>query len=97
MKTTTEINPHNAANPDPAPGNYYVSATEDNLRTYHLLLGPFSSHAEALGWVDKVRAYCVKHGPAKAAFMAYGTLKMAEDCTKPGTANKYLLAEGRAA
>lgn len=74
--------------PDTRPGNYYVSAIDGPA--YHLLLGPFTRHADALARVDPVRAFVTEHGGPKAHFMAYGTVRMADDVTKPGTANQYL-------
>lgn len=74
--------------PDPRPGNYYVSATDGP--EYHLLLGPFTRHADALARVEPVRVFVIDKGPPKAAFMAYGTVRMTDDVTRPGTANKHL-------
>lgn len=64
--------------PDPRPGNYYVSAID----------GP--AHYLPLDRVAPVRSYATAHGGPKAHFMAYGTVRMADDITRPGTANKYL-------
>ena len=85
------ILPHGIDNPDPRPGAYYVTATDDGLRTHHRLLGPFDTHAEALSWVERVRAYCRRHGGPRAVWMAYGTICAPEGTTQPGTANRYLL------
>lgn len=74
--------------PDNRPGNYYVSAIDGP--DIHLLLGPFSRHVDALSRVDAVRSFAVDKGEAKAAFMAFGTVRMPGDCTRQGTANKYL-------
>ena len=45
---------------------------------------------DALARVDPVRSYATAHGGPKAHFMAYGTVRMADDVTQPGSANKYL-------
>jgi hypothetical protein len=74
--------------PDPRPGNYYVSALDGPA--HHLLLGPFSRHADALDRVEPVRHYVTEHGGPRAHFMAYGTVRMADSVTTPGTANQYL-------
>jgi len=75
--------------PAPEPGNYYVSVV-DSGRT-GLLLGPFTQHVTALGWVDACRAHAeqVDHW---AAFYAFGTVRMADDFTRPGLFNPALLA-----
>lgn len=94
MKTiTSHVHSSNASNnntqaADPRPGHYYVSAIDGPA--HHLLLGPFSRHADALDRVEPVRQYVTAHGGPKAHFMAYGTVRMADDFTTPGTANKYL-------
>ena len=77
--------------PDSAPGNYYVSAV-DGPNTW-LLLGPFmNDHAGALEMVEKVRDLA-NNADARSCFYAFGTVRMAEDYTKPGSANKYLMPE----
>ena len=70
--------------PNPAPGNYYVSVV-DAGRT-GLLAGPFKMHAEALAKVDEVREIVVAEQPM-AHFYAYGTVKMPDEYTKPGRFN----------
>ena len=47
--------------PAPEPGNYYVSVV-DSGRT-GLLLGPFTQHVTALGWVDACRAHAEQVDP----------------------------------
>lgn len=84
----THTAPAPAQEPDPRPGNYYVSALDGPA--HYLLLGPFNRHADALARVDPVRAYATAHGGPKAHFIAYGTVRMADDVTQPGSANKYL-------
>lgn len=77
--------------PDSATGNYYVSAV-DGPNTW-LLLGPFKNdHAGALARVDEVREFA-NQADGRSHFYAFGTVRMAEDHTKPGSANKYLMPE----
>lgn len=81
--------------PDPRPGNYYVSAIDDPQSpnfTYWLLLGPFGTQQEALDRVDEVKALATRGNP-RADFYAYGTVRMADDYNKPGSANRYLLKD----
>lgn len=74
--------------PDTQPGNYYVSAV-DGPR-YFLLLGPFpNNHAAALAAVEEVRAFANDKVP-QSHFYGFGTVRMALDHDKPGSANKYL-------
>lgn len=70
--------------PDPTPGNYYVSVV-DGPRTC-ILLGPFREHVLALAKVDACRARAVAVNDW-AWFYSYGTCKMPEDYTKPGLFN----------
>lgn len=83
----TEYGP---GNPDPRPGNYYVSAVDGP--NYYLMLGPFpNDHAAALARVDEVRAFTKdKDTSGRAHFMGFGTVRMAETVTRPGNLNKYL-------
>lgn len=80
-----------AATPDPRPGHYYVSALEG--RRFALLLGPYPTHAEALGFVDAARLCAVALDP-RAVWWAYGTCRLPEDHPEPpqGHMNR-LLAE----
>jgi|SRR5688572_13855824 len=78
--------------PDPRPGNYYVSVVDRSSNAGHgrtgLLLGPFASHAEALAnqraATDKAQEVC-----SAAIWYAFGTVRMADDYTKPGVLNKF--------
>lgn len=87
----THPGPRSSQQPDTAPGNYYVSAVDPDTRDLYLMLGPFpNDHASALAAVDEVRALCMKHGGVKAHFMSYGTVRVADGVTKPGSANELL-------
>jgi hypothetical protein len=86
MKTAPILAPET---PDTRPGNYYVSAVDGP--TFYLMLGPFASHADALARVDEVRAFSIdKDRSGKACFMGFGTVRMADEVTRPGNLNKYL-------
>lgn len=62
--------------PDPEPGDYYVSARDGDK--FWLLSGPYvDDHAGALAMVAKVRAHSVQHY-ARSHFYAFGT------CRTPG-------------
>lgn len=72
---------------DKRPGNYYVSAVDGNKTV--MLLGPFTTHLEALESVDdaKNEAYRVD---IKAHWYAYGTCRTQDEYSKSGVLN-YLL------
>jgi len=72
--------------PDPRPGAYYVSV-RDGVR-YALLLGPFTTHAEALARVDEVASYAFTIDP-KNYFYAYGTCRLPDDDSVPIRAGKF--------
>jgi hypothetical protein len=60
--------------PDPAPGDYYVTCI-DGPRT-SLLLGPFTNdHAGALAMVDKARERAIELN-SWAHFYSFGTCRM---------------------
>jgi hypothetical protein len=72
---------------DPTPGNYYVSVVDAGR--LGLLAGPFRNHQDAINQVESCKelAYAANDW---AWFYSYGTVKMAEDFTKPGLFNKEL-------
>ena len=72
--------------PDGSKGNYYVSVTDAGK--VGLLLGPFKRHMDALARVFAVKGKAIDLN-AKAAFYAFGTVKMADSHTKPGLLNKH--------
>jgi hypothetical protein len=53
MKTFDTNTTHDAANPDPRPGPYFVSAI-DGSKAY-IMAGPYETHGEALAKVDPAR------------------------------------------
>jgi hypothetical protein len=73
--------------PDTEPGNYYVSIIRDGR--VGLLAGPFRKHADALAMVDQARTEAEKADP-RAAFDSFGTVRLADDYTKPGVLNARL-------
>jgi hypothetical protein len=73
--------------PDPRPGNYYVSMV-DGPR-FALLAGPFAQHAVALDQVEPAKTIAQKLDPW-ADFYAFGTVRMADDYTTPGKLNERL-------
>lgn len=94
MKAITSYrHPGNAApqEPDTQPGNYYVSTCNDS-GAFWLMLGPFpDDHAAALAAVENVRAFTCQHdSTGRAHFMAFGTVRMAHEVTRPGNCNQYL-------
>jgi hypothetical protein len=76
---------HGGQEPDPAPGPYYVSAV-DGAR-FALLLGPFRTHAEALGWVGSVQQVAMQVARREAVWAAFGTCRVRDDYTIPGKLN----------
>ena len=62
--------------PDPRPGNYYVSAIDGTKR--YFIAGPYSTHQAALGHVKEVWALAEKRDP-KAVFMSWGTARSEVD------------------
>jgi hypothetical protein len=75
--------------PDTRPGNYYVTV-RDGGRT-GLLAGPFvNDHAAALAAVDAaMKVACELHAPGH--FFSYGTARMPNDFSRPGTVNAWLV------
>lgn len=73
-----KIPPHATYSPtacDDSPGDYFVSAIDAGH--YHLMAGPYTSHAAALAAVDAAReATCSRDG--RGHFMAWGTCRL--DC-----------------
>ena len=72
---------------------YYVSVVRDTAAgpssDYRLLAGPFSTHQEALAWVDRAKAVAATLDP-KAHWYGYGTVAMAPGYQKPGILNESL-------
>jgi len=66
--------------------SFYVSVI-DGPR-FNLLAGPFRTHQEALGMVEKTRTEGEKHDP-RAHFYGFGTVKM-KDGHREGFLNQYL-------
>jgi hypothetical protein len=64
---------HDASNPDPRPGHYYVSAIDGG--TVHRMAGPFPTHAESLELVKPVREFAESHD-GRAHFMGWGTIRL---------------------
>lgn len=64
------------ATPDPRPGFYYVSAIDAGRSAR--LDGPYPTHAEALGEVERARAALVQMDP-RAWFYAFGTCRSETD------------------
>lgn len=83
----THLQPTEAVQaPDTQPGNYYVSAIEDN--GYHLVMGPFvNDHAAALAHVDAVRAVSCDVD-RRAVWMRFGTCRKAPGTGGLGLINK---------
>lgn len=74
--------------PDSGPGPYYVSA-RDGPTTFWLLAGPFATHAEALALVERTRQVACEDEP-RAFWYSFGTCRMKDGTTKPGSANHVL-------
>lgn len=62
--------------PDPRPGNYYVSVMDGDRRA--LLLGPFPTHQQALDMVEPVRAKGLELDP-RALWYEFGTARLQDD------------------
>lgn len=73
--------------PDPRPGNYYVSVIEG--KRYALLYGPFTRHQDALDAVERVRAKAYELD-RYSHWYAFGTARAPDDYNKPGKLNDYL-------
>ena len=75
------------------PGGYYVSVFDkdgnDRRGRVGLLAGPFLTHAEALGLVDRTRNEAEKVDP-RACWYAFGTCRLKEGARKPGRLNDLL-------
>jgi hypothetical protein len=70
---------------------YYVTCRRDHLVTaVALLLGPFHSHAVALGLVDTARRAAERVDP-RAVWYAYGTTALRGPASKPGKLNDLVL------
>lgn len=86
LKNKTYNPEYGENNPNPEPGNYYVSVIDGNR--FGLLLGPFNSHQEALDKVEAVSNKAYELNPSEAAFAGFGTLRI-EDYNRPGKLNSY--------
>ncbi len=75
-----------AQTPDTRPGCYYVSVKRDDGR-YALLLGPLTTHAEALEKVRAVREKACEVDP-RGVWYAYGTARLPDDDSVPIRAGK---------
>jgi hypothetical protein len=74
-------------NPDPRPGNYYVSVCRGDQ--YVLLRGPFASHAAALGAVQETMRKACDLDP-RGHWYAYGTARLHDgEAPKPGKLNSH--------
>jgi hypothetical protein len=73
---------------------YYVSAR--NAGQTWLMAGPYMTHKEALARVNQTRDIADKHD-GRAWFMAWGTVRMPWEYSKPGTLNKLGLIDVEAA
>ena len=71
--------------PDPRPGNYYVSVCDRDR--YALLAGPWPTHVEALAKVDDVRRKAQEVDP-RGIWYAYGTCRLPDDDSAPIPAGK---------
>ena len=63
----------------PEGANYYVTAIDGDK--VYFMAGPYKTHSEALGLVDRARLVADKD--PRSCFMAWGTSKSTR--TKPGT------------
>lgn len=89
MKTITAYHhpaPTTEQAPDPSPGNYYCSVRDGER--LGLLIGPLPSHQAALTALPLVKSKA-QQVDAFAAFYSFGTVKMKDDFTRPGTLNRF--------
>ena len=63
---------------------YYVTVIDGSR--WAPVVGPFAEHEQALAKVDAAREATYKQDP-KSWFYAYGTAKLPEEYTKPGSLN----------
>ncbi len=70
--------------PDPRPGNYYVSII--NGGQYRLLAGPYHFHRDALDMVEPVKLLVRRLYSAdpNEPWYSYGTARLPLDITRPG-------------
>jgi hypothetical protein len=86
MKNLETNTKHDAANPDTKPGPYFVSAIDG--RKVYIMAGPYATHAEALGNVNKALSIAYdKSTNGRAWFMRWGTCRI-EGSDRVGTLNK---------
>ena len=70
--------------PDTAPGPYYVSVMRDsNPDHYRLLSGPYPTHSQALGLVDRALRIA-QYVDAKSIWYSFGTVRMSSEVARPG-------------
>jgi len=70
---------------------YYVTCCRNHdLNEAALLLGPFASHAIALGFVDAARAAAERVDP-RTFWYAYGTMAISGSFRRPGKLNELVL------
>ena len=72
--------------------SYYVSVMDGSPERVRLVAGPFTTHAQARGWIEPANTLVIeRYNPdGRAHFYAYGTLAMAPSYTKPGVLNDQL-------
>ena len=75
---------------NPPGTNYYVS-TIDGSR-FALVAGPFDTHPEACGWVNRARDEACRVDP-RAWFYSFGTASTGPEYRKPGILNDRLNLE----
>jgi hypothetical protein len=73
-------------------GKYFVTAIDAGK--VHYMAGPYSEHADALADVGDALRIANKHD-GRAWFMAWGTVRAADDCQRIGQLNKYGLLKNR--
>jgi hypothetical protein len=62
-----------ADTPDPRPGFYYVTCTDDGKR-FAIVCGPYDAHADALADVDRVKREADKLD-IKSCWYGWGTVR----------------------
>ena len=69
-------------------GFYVTARDEHNRGRYAKLLGPFTTHDEALAKVDLGRRLAHQYSPREAAWASYGTAKVTGVDLEPGRLNE---------
>lgn len=68
----------------PEGANYYVTAIDG--QTAYFMAGPYTTHTEALGLVDRARTIACERDPSgRGDFMAWGTAKSTRSNKAPLT------------